>query len=219
MEEAYDFCDRKPFVWSAEAGQKFADKCEALLAHYSWLAKDSMKQGTCMFSIVQKHHLFAHYPSQCRYLAPRGCWANGWESFMSLIVAIASGSVKSTPAWMLPIKALNTFQFAFHLVLKGIWDPGMEEEGEGREWKQLMNFSWYFGWVVAGKPWALGGRWLGSHNFHTIVFCTAFGEWWRESHGLWVGGGWTPTIFIVKLNSVWTAIAFAEAGWTATAST
>ncbi len=131
MEEAYDFCDRKPF----EAGQKFADKCEALLAHYSWLAKDSMKQGTCMFSIVQKHHLFAHYPSQCRYLAPRGCWANGGESCMSLIVAIASGSVKSTPAWMLPSKALNKFQFAFHLVLKkefGIqaWKKKAKEENE-----------------------------------------------------------------------------------------
>ena len=116
----------------AEAGQKFADKCEALLAHYSWLAKDSMKQGNCMFSIVQKHHLFAHYPSQCRYLAPRGCWAYGGESFMSLMVAIASESVKSTPAWMLPSKVLKKFQFAFHLVLKGIWDPGMEEEGEDR---------------------------------------------------------------------------------------
>ena len=52
---------------------------------------------------------------------------------MSLMVAIASGSVKSTPAWMLPSKLLSKFQFAFHLVLKGIWDPGMEEEVEGKE--------------------------------------------------------------------------------------
>ena len=120
MEEVYNFCDRKQFAWNAEAGQEFADKCEALLAHYSWLAKDSMKQGKCMFSIVQKHHLFAHYPSQCRYLAPTACWAYGGGSFMSLMVAIASGSVKRTPAWMLPSKAPNKFQFAFHLVLKGI---------------------------------------------------------------------------------------------------
>ena len=69
MEEVYGYCDRKQFVWNAEAGQEFADKCEALLAHYSWLAKDSMKQGKCMFSVVQKHHLFARHPSQCRYLA------------------------------------------------------------------------------------------------------------------------------------------------------
>ena len=89
MEEVYNLCDRKQFVWNAETGQEFADKCEALLARYSWLAKDSMKQGKCMFSIVQKHHLFAHYPSQCRYLAPRGCWAYGGESFMSLMVSKA----------------------------------------------------------------------------------------------------------------------------------
>ena len=54
---------------------------------------------------------------------------------MSLIVAIASGSVKSTPAWMLPSKALNKFQFAFHLVLKkefGIqaWKKKAKEENE-----------------------------------------------------------------------------------------
>ena len=69
VEQVYGYCDRKQFVWNAEAGQEFADKCEALLAHYSWLAKDSMKQGKCMFSVVQKHHLFARHPSQCRYLA------------------------------------------------------------------------------------------------------------------------------------------------------
>ena len=271
MEETYDFCDRKQFVWSAEAGQKFADKCEALLAHYSWLAKDSMKQGNCMFSIVQKHHLFAHYPSQCRYLAPRGCWAYGGESFMSLMVAIASGSVKSTPAWMLPSKVLNKFQFAFHLVLKGIWDPGMEEEGEDREWKKLcVTGGWKamgFGWVTIftqlcfAQLWVNGGWkamsfgwWLDSRNFCTIVFCTALGmvagkplalfgwmvaghpqflhncvlhsmgewwleshelagqpqflqpwEWWLESHGLWVDGGWTATIF--------TQLCFAQHGW------
>ena len=57
---------------------------------------------------------------------------------MSLMVAIASGSVKSTPAWMLPSKVLNKSQFAFHLVLKGIWDPGMEEEGETESEKSFV---------------------------------------------------------------------------------
>ena len=36
MEEVCSLCDRKQFVWNAEAGQEFADTCEALLAHYSW---------------------------------------------------------------------------------------------------------------------------------------------------------------------------------------
>ena len=199
MEETYDFCDRKQFVWSAEAGQKFADKCEALLAHYSWLAKDSMKQGNCMFSIVQKHHLFAHYPSQCRYLAPRGCWAYGGESFMSLMVAIASGSVKSTPAWMLPSKVLNKFQFAFHLVLR-----------RQRVKKALCDW-----WLESH------GLWMG-RNFHTIVFCTAVGEWWLESHELWVVAGQPQFLHSCVLHSLgnggWKAIGFVwvDGGWTPT---
>jgi len=67
---------------------------------------------------------------------------------MSLMVAIASGSVKSTPAWMLPCKALNKFQFAFHLVLKNekSWPTSVV-------WEFLR-----FGRMVAGKL-AFGGGW------------------------------------------------------------
>ena len=133
MEEAYNLCDKKEFVWEMEDRQKFESTCGALLAHYGWLAKDSMKRGEHMWSIVQKHHLLAHFPSQCQYLAPRGCWAYGGESFMSLMVTLASGSVKSTPAWMLPSKVIHKFQFAFHLILKGIWNPELEEEEEREE--------------------------------------------------------------------------------------
>ena len=65
MEEAYNLCDKKEFVWEMGDRQKFESTCEALLAHYGWLAKDSMKRGEHMWSIVQKHHLLAHFPSQC----------------------------------------------------------------------------------------------------------------------------------------------------------
>ena len=37
--------------------------------------------------------------------------------------------------------------------------------------------------MVAGKPLALGGWWLDSHNCHTIVFCAA-----------WVNGGWKAVV-------------------------
>ena len=127
LEEAYDFCDRKEYVWPDKIGKAFEEKVNALLAHYGWLAKDSMKSGNSLWSIVQKHHLMAHYPAQCRYLAPRACWAYGGESFMSLLVAVAAASVKSTPAWMLPGKVLNKFGFAFHLVLEGVWNPELED--------------------------------------------------------------------------------------------
>lgn len=128
MEKAYDLCDKKEYIWSKAVSKQFEETCEALLAHYGWLAKNSMRKGESMWSVVQKHHLLCHYPRQCRYLAPRGCWAYGGESFMSLIGTIAAGSVKSTPSWMLPSKVINKFQFAFHLILQGIWNPELEEE-------------------------------------------------------------------------------------------
>ena len=128
LEEAYDLCDRKEYVWPDKIGKAFEEKNDALLAHYGWLAKDSMKSGESLWSIVQKHHLMAHYPAQCKYLAPRACWAYGGESFMSLLVAVAAASVKSTPAWMLPRKILSKFGFAFHLILEGVWNPELEED-------------------------------------------------------------------------------------------
>ena len=130
MEEAYDLCDLKEYFWDKKVGQQFQEKTEAILGHYSWLAKNSMKSAECMWSLVQKHHLMAHYPAQCQYLAPRSCWAYGGESFMSLMVAVAGSSVKSTPAWMLPSKVLDKFEYAFHLMLEGIFNPDLEENEE-----------------------------------------------------------------------------------------
>ena len=130
MEEAYDLCDLKEYVWDKKVGQQFQAKTEAFLGHYSWLAKNSMKSAECMWILVQKHHLLAHYPAQCQYLAPRSCWPYGGESFMSLMVAVAGSSVKSTPAWMLPSKVLAKFEYAFHLMLEGIFNPDLEENEE-----------------------------------------------------------------------------------------
>ena len=128
LQRIYDLCDREEHIWESSTSKEFAKQTEALLAHYAYLAKDSMKRGTCQWSIVQKHHLFAHFPAQCQFLAPRSCWAYGGESFMSLAASIAAKSVQSTPSWMLPSKVIEKFEFAFHLTLKGLWNPDWEEE-------------------------------------------------------------------------------------------
>ena len=48
---------------------------------------------------------------------------------MSLMVAVAGG-VPSTPAWTLPSKNLRKFSFAFHLILKGLWNAEQLQEEE-----------------------------------------------------------------------------------------
>ena len=64
---------RKLSVWKKKSAKKVQEKCEELLAHYAWLARDSMLKGEYRFSVVQKHHLLAHYSTQSRFLAPRAC--------------------------------------------------------------------------------------------------------------------------------------------------
>ena len=112
--------ETKKYVWKKETARNFEERCEELLAHYAWLARDSMLKGEYKFSVVQKRHLLAHYSTQSRFLAPRACWAYGGESFMSLMVAVAGATVQSTPAWMLPSKILK----------KGLWKPEQLQEEE-----------------------------------------------------------------------------------------
>ena len=62
MEEAYDLCDLKEYVWDKKVGTaSFKRRLKRFLGHYSWLAKNSMKSAECMWILVQKHHLLAHY--------------------------------------------------------------------------------------------------------------------------------------------------------------
>ena len=123
--------DRKEFVWKEETAKIFAEKCKVILAHSAWLAKDSMNKKVYQWSLVQKHHMLAHFPSQCRFLAPRACWTYWPESFMPIVTSIASASVKGTPAWMLSKKVLEKFELAFHVLLQGLWNPELEEVEEG----------------------------------------------------------------------------------------
>ena len=64
------------------------------------------------------------------------------------MVAVAGSSVKSTPAWMLPSKVLAKSEYAFHLMLEGIFNPDLEENEE--VWKMAGPATMCSFHVVAG---------------------------------------------------------------------
>ncbi|CAK9117939.1 unnamed protein product [Durusdinium trenchii] len=120
LAEMYRLSRLEDYKWKPADQIKFQKAVEAFLAHYGWLAKHAMEQGQCRWSIVLKHHLCAHYPSQCKHLAPRLCWCYAPESFMGVMIKIASASVHGTKAWKLPQKVVSRFAFAWHMMQLGL---------------------------------------------------------------------------------------------------
>ena len=116
-----DLCtclDEPNLVYTNRKQPAFEKIVEAFLAHYGMLASLSMQAGQLRFSIVQKHNLLAHLPSQSRFIAPRCAVTYGGESFMGLMVRLSAMCVHGTPAFKMPTKLYQKNRLAMHLIWK-----------------------------------------------------------------------------------------------------
>ncbi|CAE7266703.1 unnamed protein product [Symbiodinium sp. CCMP2592] len=129
-ETFYNICDRPEWVYDDRTHRQLERCIAALLSHYGWLAKNAMQLGVMQYSIVQKHHLLAHYSDQCWSMSPRCCWAYGPESFMGIVKRIAVACCRGTPAHMQPKKILQKFSLSFDLLLKGWLQLDAEKDDE-----------------------------------------------------------------------------------------
>lgn len=118
LDDLYSSLDRPDLVYTKVMQQAFEKSVEAFLAHYGMLASLSMQAKQLRFSIVQKHHLLAHLPSQSRFVAPRCAVTYGGESFMGLMVRLSAMCVHGTPAFKMPTKLYQKNRLAMHLIWK-----------------------------------------------------------------------------------------------------
>jgi hypothetical protein len=119
LDSWYDLTDLPDLIWPAEVSKAAAAHVDSALAHYSWLARDALRHGKFRYSIVQKHHLWAHMSRQSEFLAPRACWCYGPESFMGMVTQIAAACVRGTAGHKVPAKVLAKFSLSYDLLLKG----------------------------------------------------------------------------------------------------
>ena len=127
MKVVYDTSDKPDWVWSTRDRKKVEDSIHTFLVHYGFLAKAAFRKGRKRYSIVQKHHLFAHYAEQCKWCTPRTCRTYGPESFMSVVKRIAASCDRGTAAWQVAFKVCSKFALAHHLILKGWMDLADDE--------------------------------------------------------------------------------------------
>ena len=111
-------CDRPDMFWSTETQETFTASVKALLAHYSFLARHSVSNSLCRYSIVQKHHLLAHFHKDTKYLAPRCYWTYGSESFMGILVNLDASCTRGTPAEAVALKIMTKYRLALFLSWK-----------------------------------------------------------------------------------------------------
>lgn len=119
--------------WQAEACKTFSTEIEKLLAHYSWLAKDSLQAGKHLYSMTQKHHILCHLASQSDHLHPCTFWCYGSESFMSIMVHMASSCTRGTPPHKVGLKVVQKFRLVFHLLLAKHFDLEAEDGSSSSE--------------------------------------------------------------------------------------
>jgi hypothetical protein len=131
LDSVYMSLDKPDLIYTSSLQSTFEKNVDAFLAHYGMLASLSMQANQIRYSIVQKHHLLAHLPSQSRFIAPRCCWTYGGESFMGLMVRLSSTCVRGTPAFKMPTKLYQKNRLAMHL----IWKHGLEfhENSDGED--------------------------------------------------------------------------------------
>lgn len=118
IDTLYTCLDDPALVYPASLQELFSKSVEAFLAHYGCLATLSMEAGQCRYSIVQKHHLLAHLPSQSKFIAPRCAWTYGGESFMGLMVRLSALCVQGTAPWRMSAKLYQKNRLAMHLIWK-----------------------------------------------------------------------------------------------------
>jgi hypothetical protein len=118
LDAVYDLMDTEGFTWPTAKTDVFGQNVDRLLRHYGWLADRAFKAGLCRWSVVQKHHMLAHLPSLCKYIAPRHVWTYGSESYMGLMAGLAASSLNGTPAYKVAGTMMLKCRMFWHLVLR-----------------------------------------------------------------------------------------------------
>ena len=85
------------------------------LLEYNWLAAHAMENDEPRFSVVPKHHYFAHLVQQARFLNPRFTWCYSSEDFVGRMSALAHSCLVGTPIYQVASCMLDKYRVAMHL--------------------------------------------------------------------------------------------------------
>ena len=78
----------RPFHLPCRISDKITSDVNALLAHYSWLAKSSVDNGVMLWAVVPKHHYMWHLAQEAKDMNPRMTWCYANEDVVGKLAVI-----------------------------------------------------------------------------------------------------------------------------------
>ena len=116
LDRVYAIMHSEPMFLSAETFFILEKTATMFLLSYSWLASEAFRQDKKMWSIVPKHHYFAHLIEQSRFCNPRFVWCYGSEDFVGRASCLAQSCTRGSPGPLVISKMVSKYRIAKHLM-------------------------------------------------------------------------------------------------------
>jgi hypothetical protein len=116
LDRVYAIMHSSPMFIPADVYGQFLDAATQFLLSYSWLASEAHRENKKRWSIVPKHHYFAHLVEQARFCNPRFVWCYGSEDFVGRASCLAQSCTRGSPGPLVIQKMLAKYRIAKHLM-------------------------------------------------------------------------------------------------------
>ncbi len=117
MAELVDLYDRADVVPTSQEYEAALGLCHKFLDHYANLNEWAASQGTLLFHIVGKFHMFYHLVLSSKHLNPRYAWCFKAEDYVGKIAKVAHSVSMGVKATRLSIKVSLKYRHLLHLRL------------------------------------------------------------------------------------------------------
>jgi hypothetical protein len=112
-----DFIDEGDLIWKTSYADKFEERVNTFLLHYTALATRAHTRRQKLWSMVPKSHYCAHLPQQARYLSPRASWTYGSEDMVGRIARLAHSTTAGTAPQLIASKVIDKYRLALHVAI------------------------------------------------------------------------------------------------------
>jgi hypothetical protein len=116
LDKVYSIMHEEEMFINAETYWLLQKTATMFLLSYNWLASEAFRQDRKMWSLVPKHHYFAHLIEQAKFCNPRYVWCYGSEDFVGRASCLAQSCTRGSPGPLVISKMVAKYRIAKHLM-------------------------------------------------------------------------------------------------------
>jgi hypothetical protein len=116
LDTVYTIMHSSPLFIPPDVYRDLVEAATSFLLSYNWLAQESHIANKKMWSLVPKHHYFAHLIEQAKFCNPRAVWCYGAEDFVGRASCLAQSCTRGSPGPLVISKMIAKYRIAKHLM-------------------------------------------------------------------------------------------------------